>query len=1022
MSGKKKRGGRQAAGLSAGQDAGGSAGQEAGQPAGQGSPLDEPQSAPQPAPLPAPGDQFELSGDFRYATIYIKSAVVDSAEARSIEDLPPEPGDPPFQGLQYFSEEDAGRFFGRETLTARLVARLIQERFLAVIGASGSGKSSLVRAGVIPGLRRGQRLAEGVNPPKDSPKWAILTLTPGAHPLEALAAALSVPGEPLSAIAARRDELAQTPGVLSLAVRKHLAQGKQPHLLLFVDQFEEVFTLCRSPEERESFIASLLEATSDQVPLTVLVALRADFYADISQYDNLRRAVSEHQEFIGAMSREELVRAIDRPLALGDWKIQEGLIEVILDDIGYEPGALPLLSHALHETWLRRRGRTLTLSGYTESGGVRGAVAQTAESVFRGLSPGQQPVARMIFLRMAEFGEDSQLTRRRVPYSDLITRATDERVLEAVIGILADARLVITGTSPILGAEQPGPGGSRQVEVAHEALIREWPTLCEWLEEDREGLILHQKLAEDANDWKDHQRDPGALYRGIRLKNADEWAGVNSERLSLLEEEFLEASRKAAEQEAEGQRRLAQAGRRQRALLGLAGVLLAAVAYFVYTVLIYREPAVMDGIFNIAVAGFPEAASSGSTSLDQAIAAGLQEELGGNPNLLVWHDGPELRQQNVTIGTIGGGTTEDRLQAAAETAGRLQADMLIYGAIDPDQDSVGPNMQLEFYLAPRLDTNYEDIQGGFSLDCSNSPADAGEAEASQDALTPCARTMALIALGLSEDQLGHSLEALEAFLKAEQLTPDSEVIQFLLGRAYLFLVDREAVLEFVRAEFEGKAEQNFSEAIAINPAYPRAYIGLGSVLAKRARRMVNQTPSGDLLPPEALQRVEEAIELYEQAYGLAANTPGGGIPLDQVARLGLGNGYILKGRISHRLGDPDEALRQFDLAIATLEQTLAPLEAAGQARFLTQAYEYLGSAHSWKGRISIEGQDLDPGVQDYERALLYYRLCIDQGESTQDLIIKNEIVAKICLPEWESVNQYLESLNQDAESQKGAGE
>jgi hypothetical protein len=375
----------------------------------------------------------------------------------------PEPGDPPFQGLQYFDESDAERFFGREELTARIVGRLGQTSFLAVIGASGSGKSSLVRAGVIPALRRGVRLAGGGLPPKDTPKWAYHVFTPTAHPLDALAAALLPEPEQLTAMASLHDQLAQNPGMLPQAISQYLARRDSPHLLLFVDQFEELFTLCRKPDEREAFIASLLSASTsgEAGNLSVLIALRADYYAQVAQVQRLREAVSQSQEFIGAMSRTELAGAIDRPLALGKWQIQQGLIEVILGDIGYEPGALPLLSHALHETWLRRRGRTLTLSGYTEAGGVRGAVAQTAEAVFQRLPEEQQNVARSIFLRMAEVGQDSQDTRRRATYDELITRSTDVLVIDAVVGVLVDA---------------VGDRGTRQAAVsgsgAHEALIR----------------------------------------------------------------------------------------------------------------------------------------------------------------------------------------------------------------------------------------------------------------------------------------------------------------------------------------------------------------------------------------------------------------------------------------------------------------------------------------------------------------------------------------------------------------------
>ena len=280
-----------------------------------------------------------------------------------------------------------------------------------------------------------------------------------------------------------RADLAQDPNSLGLITRRVLAQNNKKHLLLVIDQFEEVFTQCRQDDERRAFIENLLHAIdpANPQPITILLTLRADFYTQLAFQDHLRELVSQNQEFIGAMSRDELTRAILQPAALGNWKVQEGLVEVILDDLGSEPGALPLLSHALLETWKRRRGRVLTVSGYTAAGGVRGAIAQTAETVFRQrLSREQQPIARMIFIKLAEMGEDSLDTRRRATFSELMTRSTDTNTIDAVLGILTDARLVTTGTLE--------PGDTRIVEVAHEALIREWPTLRDWLNQNREGL------------------------------------------------------------------------------------------------------------------------------------------------------------------------------------------------------------------------------------------------------------------------------------------------------------------------------------------------------------------------------------------------------------------------------------------------------------------------------------------------------------------------------------------------------
>jgi tetratricopeptide (TPR) repeat protein len=962
------------------------------------------------------GDKI-VTGGGDYVVYNITTTIVSEAQVKTIEDLPPEPGDPPFQGLQYFDESDAERFFGREELTARIVGRLGRAPFLAVIGASGSGKSSVVRAGVIPALRRGARLADGGLPPSDSPKWSMVTFSPTAHPLDALAAALLPEADQVAAMTDLRQGLSLDPGALPRAVSQLLARRKSPHLLLFVDQFEELFTLCRKPDEREAFIASLLAAAppGESGQLSLLIALRADYYAQVAQNERLREAVSQSQEFIGAMSRAELVRAIDRPLAQGNWQIQQGLIEVILDDIGYEPGALPLLSHALHETWLRRRGRTLTLSGYTEAGGVRGAVAQTAEAVFQRLPEQQQKVARSIFLRMAEVGQDSHDTRRRATYDELITQSTNELVIDAVIGVLTDARLVTTDTLQ--------PGGEKVVQVAHEALIREWPTLRGWLEEDREGLILHQRLAEAADDWGKMGRDKGMLYRSARLKAAQEWADAHTDALSRLELDFLKASQEVAAEEVAAARRLEIARRNQRIFLGLTTVLVVVVAYLAYTFLIRKTPAVMDGFFNVAIASLPGPAttpSDANSGFVEALYTRMQDELGGSSNVLVWRDSPELQKVNVTIGPVEGDTPEARALSAEQIATRLQANMVIYGSEQIGAD--GREFLLEFYLAPRQGYDYEDIQGSFDLGCRASLEDRlgsinGISTELKSELGDCANASALIALGLSEAQLGHSVEALEAFLKAGERFTASEVIQYLIGSEYLFLVDRESVLAFVRDDFYNQAEDAFNRSITLNPDFPNAYIGLGTVAYKRARdlRLESDLLDGaSVSSPEEFDQtiayLDQAIDTYRFALEKSADSPNIGLPVESVSRQGVGNGMQLKGQILLEQGHREQALENFKQAIQFLEPTIEPLERAGQRRFLTQTYEYLGSAYLHIGYIAELGQAYADGLSAYQAALKYLDLCIAQAESTQDFIIKTNIVADVCQPNKQYVQEQIARL------------
>ncbi|MEZ4621778.1 MAG: SUMF1/EgtB/PvdO family nonheme iron enzyme [Caldilineaceae bacterium] len=448
----------------------------------------------------------------------------------------PGAGDSPYQELNYFGFADAHRFFGREQLTAELAGYLRSHPFLAVVGASGSGKSSLVRAGLIPALHYGEPLVDGTLPPAGSPHWPIHIMQPKAHPLRELAATLLRDGDSDLEHIRLEDELAQDARILDRRATRLLSGGAAKRLLLVVDQFEELFTLCKDPSERKAFVDNLLTAAVADGVTTVVITLRADFYAHCFAFDNLRAALEGYQKNIGPMDQDELRRAIEEPARLGGWELEPGLVELLLADVGDEPGALPLLSHALLETWKRRRGRTLTLAGYAASGRVQGAIAHTAEAVFTQLAtPQQQAIAKNIFLRLTELGEGAEDTRRRVQLAELMPKPAEKATIEAVLTTLADARLVTTDKD--------------EVEVAHEALIRSWPTLRGWLDENREGIRLRHRLLEDAQRWAELEHDREALYSGRRLEQVAEWESTGAFALSTLEQTFLEASEARATRE-----------------------------------------------------------------------------------------------------------------------------------------------------------------------------------------------------------------------------------------------------------------------------------------------------------------------------------------------------------------------------------------------------------------------------------------------------------------------------------------
>jgi WD40 repeat protein len=431
----------------------------------------------------------------------------------------------PYRGLEVFEAEHAEYFFGRDADRQRLLELLKGTRFLAVLGASGSGKSSLVRAGLVPALAGG-----GLQGSED---WEIAVLRPGARPLEVLAARVARLGGG-AAMQKTLDGLAEDPRTLHLALSVALADRPADTRALFiVDQFEEVFTLCRDERERRMFFDNLLHAASmPDGRAVVVVTLRADFYHRCGAYAELAQQLAAQQYLVSPMDRDGLRQAIEEPARRVGLSFESGLVATVLDDVVGEPGALPLLEHALLELWKCRRGSMLTLEGYRESGGVAGAIAKRADDVFAGLTSRQQELARRTFLRLTQPGEGTEDTRRRAAFPELAAGAGGD--LEPVLRNLVDARLLTVSRE----------GDDVQVEVAHEALIRGWPLLQGWIDEDRAGLRIHNRLADAAREWERLGRGADELFRGARLAEALEWRRANEESVNDVERTFLDASRR----------------------------------------------------------------------------------------------------------------------------------------------------------------------------------------------------------------------------------------------------------------------------------------------------------------------------------------------------------------------------------------------------------------------------------------------------------------------------------------------
>ena len=324
---------------------------------------------------------------------------------------------------------------------------------------------------------------------------------------------------------------------------------------MVVDQFEELFTLCDDPDRRQasSTRCSRSRAGGDR---------RAGRHVrQALSHPELARAVAANQVLLAAMSDAELERAVNEPARLAGLRLEPGLVELALRDVAGEPGALPLLSHALRATWERRDGRTLTVEAYRETGGVASAIARTADSVVASLPPDRRQVTRSVFLRLTELGDGVAESRRRVKIEELVPEGVPPDAVEALLERLAEARLVTLGEGT--------------AEVAHEVLIREWPTLRGWLEEDREGLRLHRQLGDAARLWETGGRDRSDLYRGARLDAAVEWAELHRGDLNATERSFIDTSLEEADRERRAQLR---ANRRLRGLLaGALGLLLIAV-------------------------------------------------------------------------------------------------------------------------------------------------------------------------------------------------------------------------------------------------------------------------------------------------------------------------------------------------------------------------------------------------------------------------------------------------------------
>jgi WD40 repeat protein len=528
----------------------------------------------------------------------------------------------PYKGLRAFQEGDAGDFFGRDALIQQLLWRMVEaheyQRFLAVIGPSGSGKSSVVKAGLIPSLRAGAI--------QGSENWFIVEMLPGADPIVELEEAIiSVSVNQIAQIVMR---LRSNPRALHDIVWDILPKDDS-ELVLVIDQFEEVFTQA-TDNDRNAFLENLYEAIiAEDSRLRVIVTMRADFYDRPLMVPKFSALMQQRTEVVVPMNAEELTQSITGPSRRLNVVFQQGLVPQIVAEVSQQPGVLPMLQYTLTELFERREGQIMTVSAYNELGGVLGSLAKRAEEIYLKMNDVQQETTRQLFLRLVTLGEGSEDTRRRALMGEVLSASRDSKVMQQIVDTFGNYRLLTFDRDPTTRTPT--------VEIAHEALIREWQRLKTWLSEGRSDVRLQRQLAARAQEWENAKRDKGSLLRGGQLVQFSEWAASTTLILAKLDQDFLDASleerkREEAEEAARLERERLQerrARRLQRVIIGVMGLaLVAGVIASIFIIQASIEARNQGNIANTQVVVAREALSTATIAqgdaLNSADEAGTQ--------------------------------------------------------------------------------------------------------------------------------------------------------------------------------------------------------------------------------------------------------------------------------------------------------------------------------------------------------------------------------------------------------------
>lgn len=567
----------------------------------------------------------------------------------------------PYKGLRAFQETDAADFHGRRSLIQEMIGVLGNGRLLTVVGPSGSGKSSVVRAGLLPEIRNGAL--------PGSEAWAITDMFPGTHPFEELESALL-------RVAVRRpldlhQILANNPQGLLKALPEMTASEDQ--VLIVIDQFEELFSLVSSTDERRRFLEMLaIAATHPDSSARLVLTLRADFFDQPLEYPDFADVMRNNLVTVSPPSAEGLAAAIAQPALDAGIAVEPGLVPRIVEDVQQEPGGLPLLQYAMTELFESRDGDVLTMDAYDRLGGVGGALANRAEELYVGLTPEGRAVAQQMFLRLVTVDDHADDTRRRIRQSEVTGLGFDRSVVHSVLERFGSFRL--------LSFDRDVVSRTPTVELAHEALLSEWARLHGWIEERRGDLVIHRRLQMTAQEWEDSGHDPSYLMRGSRLDQALDLIENTDLSVSQDEKALIEASAAQLELETVEREALeAKSARRRKFAMGV----LAGAAIISSILGLYAVAQRGDALDNAALATARELSLVSRELADDDPELGILLALEGISEL----EAMGLSPPPETLSALWHSYTQQRVELTINGAGHLAS------AFSPDGQTLATDLR-----------------------------------------------------------------------------------------------------------------------------------------------------------------------------------------------------------------------------------------------------------------------------------------------------------------------------------------